>query len=152
MKRISLFDAVNAQLFLIFCNLPAVIFLLHREYVLTQLLIHLLDLIFHVEEHLPITQQANDVVYIGYVGSGAKLGQEVVLFLPRWLDQWLDRWLDGSMLTEDVFSLDASIPDSMPVLMLSSMQAQCRLDAGSMQARCRIDAGSMLARCRPRTM
>jgi hypothetical protein len=49
--------------------------------------------------------------------------------LARWLDQWLDRWLDGSMLTEDVFSLDASIPDLMLVLMPSSMQARCRLDA-----------------------
>ena len=53
-------------------------------------------------------------------------------------------WLDGSMLTEDVFSLDALMPDSMPVLMPSSMlarcMARCRLDAGSMQARCRLDA------------
>jgi hypothetical protein len=52
-------------------------------------------------------------------------------WLDQWLDQWLDRWLDGSMLTQDVFSLDALIPNSMPVLMLSSMQA---LNAGSMLA------------------
>jgi hypothetical protein len=48
------------------------------------------------------------------------------------------------MLTEDVFSLDALMPDSMPVLMPSSMLARCvarcRLDAGSMQARCSLDA------------
>jgi hypothetical protein len=44
-------------------------------------------------------------------------------------------WLDGSMLTQDVFSLVALIPNSMPVLMLSSMQARCRLD------RC-LDAGA----------
>jgi hypothetical protein len=69
--------------------------------------------------------------------------------MARWLDGSMagstarSMWLDGSMLTEDVFSLDALMPDSMPVLMPSSMRwldalARCRLDAGSMamQARC----------------
>jgi hypothetical protein len=51
--------------------------------------------------------------------------------MARWLDGSMDRWidgsmagsmarsmwLDGSMLTEDVFSLDALMPNSMPVLM-----------------------------------
>jgi hypothetical protein len=66
--------------------------------------------------------------------------------MARWLDGSMtgstarSMWLDGSMLTEDVFSLDALMPDSMTVLMPSSMQARCRLDAGSMQARCRLDA------------
>jgi hypothetical protein len=63
-------------------------------------------------------------------------------------------WLDGSMLTEDVFSLDALMADNGRLdagldakldagSMRGSMQARCRLDAGSMQARCRLDAGSM---------
>jgi hypothetical protein len=70
--------------------------------------------------------------------------------MARWLDGSMDRWidgsmagsmarsmwLDGSMLTEDVFSLDALMPNSMPVLMRSSMLARC-------VARCRLDAGSM---------
>jgi hypothetical protein len=83
--------------------------------------------------------------------------------MARWLDaRWLDgsmagstarsMWLDGSMLTEDVFSLDALMPDSVPVLMPSSMlRLDAWLDAGSMLARCvarcvarcRLDAGSM---------
>jgi hypothetical protein len=49
--------------------------------------------------------------------------------MARWLDGLIagstarSMWLDGSMLTEDVFSLDALMPDSMPILMPSSMLA-----------------------------
>jgi hypothetical protein len=58
--------------------------------------------------------------------------------MARWLDGSMhdggingsiaarSMWLDGSMLTEDIFSLDALMPDSMPVLMPSSMMlARC---------------------------
>ena len=66
--------------------------------------------------------------------------------MARWLDGSMagstapSMWLDGSMLTEDVFSLDALMPDSMPILMPSSIcWLDAWLDAGSMQARCRLD-------------
>ena len=54
-------------------------------------------------------------------------------------------WLDGSMLTEDVFSLDALMLDSMPVLMPSSMLARCWLDAW-LDGDAWLNAGSMQAR------
>jgi hypothetical protein len=42
----------------------------------------------------------------------------------EWLDQRLDRWLggsiDGSMLTEDVLSLDGLMSDLMPVARLDA--------------------------------
>jgi hypothetical protein len=60
--------------------------------------------------------------------------------MARWLDGGINgsidvaRWLDAN--GADVFSLDALMPDSMPVLMPSSMLARC-------VAQCRLDAGSM---------
>jgi hypothetical protein len=47
-------------------------------------------------------------------------------------------WLDGSMLTEDVFSLDALMPDSMPVGLDAKLDAGSM--RGSMQARCMLDS------------
>ena len=73
--------------------------------------------------------------YVRWLDGSMARGSSVV---ARWLDpRWLDggingsidvahaMWLDGSMLTEDVFSFDALMPDSMPVLMPSSMLARC---------------------------
>jgi hypothetical protein len=76
--------------------------------------------------------------------------------MARWLDGSMvgstarSMWLDGSMLTEDVFSLDALMPDSMPVLMPSSMLARSSM-RGSMQARC-LEAGAQALQFEPYTI
>ena len=84
--------------------------------------------LLHVLMNFPKTPITYDIPHREGVQQAANSHPDS---MARWLDGGLagstarSMWLDGSMLTEDVFSLNALMPDSMPVLMPSSMLARC---------------------------